>query len=158
MSVVMDTLVNRVEKFSSWDPTVSASRVVETVDDNHAVIYMKFKGVGPVTSRDLVQARTVRYMSDSSRGEYVLVAFCSIDHTDAPKTKSVRAHCKRAAWMLRSVVEDGTHGAKNSTELLWMSQTDVHSSAPSRIVNSVGAKGLSDWYSALFKACQASNS
>ena len=71
-----------------WDEVVSNTRVLEVEDDAHDIIYFTVSLPGPISNRDVVQARGVRETRLGGR----LTVFHSINHPEAPVRKGyVRA-------------------------------------------------------------------
>eukprot|EP01087_Luapelamoeba_hula_P021552 TRINITY_DN7565_c0_g1_i2.p1 TRINITY_DN7565_c0_g1~~TRINITY_DN7565_c0_g1_i2.p1 ORF type:complete len:269 (-),score=67.01 TRINITY_DN7565_c0_g1_i2:105-875(-) len=116
-----------IEFLNDIDPLYMHGRVVETLDENHDILYSAYScGVFILANRDFIYYEGRKHNEDGSK----IVTCFSIERDDVPPVKGfVRGHIHYSGWVLRPI-NDG-----KETQATFSAQADPKGWIPHKLVN-----------------------
>ena len=150
-AAVFDLLTN-VEKRCEWDDMVDESRVVETIDTQTRVIYLRMKPIWPTSARDLVLLSSMRIYEgefDGEKRKLYLNVTRSIQHPNVPERSAegiVRMTMGGAGQLLYAVKNPDGSAKPKYSELIQVADVNPNGWIPASVVNFAATQAVPDGF------------
>merc|ERR1712146_153424 len=142
MFVAFHLFANHKERVK-WDKVFAVMDVLEPNRQGSQIVYSLMK-VPPVTPRDWLQWRRIKFFEDGS----IFIVLRSAEHPDMPDQKSaIRAESYIAGYILRQTWQDGVP----VLNLFLMTCCDIKGLIPRWIINAAAPRKPAEWVDSLKK-------